>query len=230
MKASFWHACWERNSLGFHQKSIHPFLSQYLLPLIKPTAQTREPAKAPTVFVPLCGKSDDMLWLAEHFNVIGAELSDIACRDFFAEKSISVNPHLIVNPESKVEFKQYTHENITLWQGDFFKLDSEQLPNFNWIYDRAAIIALPESMQQNYASHLASFIDEHTYLFLISLEFPQDELTGPPFAIYEHDVERLFSGFNIECIAEHELVDKVFAQRQFDVSYLKEKVYLISKH
>ena len=229
MKASFWHACWERNSLGFHQKSIHPFLSQYLLPMITSQANLPETNKRQTVFVPLCGKSDDMVWLAEHFDVIGAELSDIACRDFFAEKNIAVNPNLITNDEPKGEFKQYSHQNITIWQGDFFKLSPEQLPRFDWIYDRAAIIALPQTMQQNYASHLATFISEHTQLFLISLEFPQEELEGPPFAIFEQDIKRLFPGFKVECIAEQALEDKTFAQRKFNVSYLKEKLYLITK-
>lgn len=229
MKASFWHACWERNSLGFHQKSIHPFLSQYLLPLITPKTFSDEPNKTQTVFVPLCGKSDDMVWLAEHFTVVGAELSDIACRDFFSEKNIAVNPKLITNAESEEEFKVYSHQSISIWQGDFFKLRANQLPSFDWIYDRAAIIALPSEMQQSYASHLTSFINEHTQLFLISLEFPQEELEGPPFAIFEQDIERLFSGFNVECIAEHDLDDKTFAQRTFNVSYLKEKLYLITK-
>lgn len=229
MKASFWHSCWERNSLGFHQQSIHPFLSQYLQPLILPTQQSSKAHKAQTVFVPLCGKSDDMVWLAEHFDVIGAELSDIACRDFFSEKNIVVTPNLITNPNSEGGFKQYSYQNITLWQGDFFKLSPEQLPSFDWIYDRAAIIALPQPMQQNYANHLASFINEHTQLFLISLEFPQEELEGPPFAIFEHDIARLFSGFNVQCVAEQNLDNKTFAQRKFNVSYLKEKLYLISK-
>jgi thiopurine S-methyltransferase len=63
----------------------------------------------------------------------------------------------------------------------------------------------------------------------VSLEFPPEELTGPPFAIFKSDVERLFSGCNIECIAERNLEDKVFAQRKFNVSYLKERLYLIKR-
>jgi thiopurine S-methyltransferase len=230
MKASFWHACWERNSLGFHQESIHPFLSQYLLPLITSKAHLDEPEKPQTVFVPLCGKSDDMVWLAEHFDVVGAELSDIACRDFFVEKNIAITPNVVNNVKSKGDFKQYTHGNITLFQGDFFKLYPNQLPVFDWVYDRAAIIALPSAMQQSYASHLSSFLGAHSQLFLISIEFPQEELAGPPFAIFKQDIERLFSGFKVKCIAEHELEDKTFAQRRFNVSHLKETLYLITKY
>jgi len=225
MNTSFWHACWERNSLGFHQKSIHPFLCQYLAPLIQQNNAINSPesTEASTVFVPLCGKSDDMTWLAEHFDVTGAELSDIACRDFFLEKSIEPKK------AKEGDFQKYSYENVALWQGDFFQLSTSQLPNFDWIYDRAAIIALPKEMQQAYAQHLSTFISENTTLFLITLEFPQEELSGPPFAIFENDIAELFKGFNVETIAEHKLEDKTFAQRTFDVSYLKEKLYLISR-
>ncbi len=215
MKASFWHACWERNSLGFHQTDYHPFLSQYLLPRITSTHQS--------VFVPLCGKSDDMVWLAEHFEVVGAELSEIACRDFFAEKQLTVTPAV------QGRFNCYQHQNLSLWQGDFFQLNAEQFKPFDWIYDRAAIIALPQEMQQTYVEHLSTFIGSDTILFLISVEFPQQEMSGPPFAIFSDDVARLFSGFDIQCLARHEIADKVFAQRTFDVSYLRETLYLIRR-
>lgn len=229
MKASFWYACWEKNSLGFHQTSVHPFLSQHLMPLISSNTEQCQTAKRKSVLVPLCGKSDDMVWLAEHFDVVGAELSDIACRDFFRDKNIAVMPTHINDNETKAPFKQYRFENISLWQGDFFKLSASQLPDFDWIYDRAAIIALPKTMQQAYVKHLTSFITQDSQLFLISLEFPQEELSGPPFALFEQDINHLFSGFNVKCIAEHELADKTFAQRTFNVSYLKEKLYLISR-
>lgn len=214
MKASFWHACWQKNSLGFHQKSIHPFLRQYLLPRLTQSDQS--------VFVPLCGKSDDMVWLADHMDVVGAELSEIACRDFFKDKQLPFDT------ETLKEFTKFSYKNISLFQGDFFELSAAQFSPFDWIYDRAAIIALPKSMQSRYVKHLASYLTGKTKLFLISLEFPQQELEGPPFALFEDDIRSLFAGFQIECVAEHELADKTFAQRTFDVSYLREKLYIIS--
>lgn len=221
MDAAFWHNCWQRSSLGFHQQSVHPFLSQVLKPRIK--------ASHSQVFVPLCGKSLDMVWLAEHFNVIGAELSDIACSDFFADKAIDYQI------TSQAPFQLYSFDNITLWQGDFFQLplannliDSEQT-FFDWIYDRAALIALPKAMQQLYVEKLTSYLAKDTKLLLVTLEFPEQELSGPPFPIFESDVKRLFNGFTIECLTSHELADKRFAQRTFNVSYLTERAYLISR-
>jgi len=219
MNESFWHQCWERNSLGFHQETVHPFLEQYLLPLLN----KNETAAQQHVFVPLCGKSLDMVWLAEYMKVTGAELSEIACRDFFSEKDLDYRQ------KSQLSFNIFSYENVELWQGDFFQLTQQDITKIDWVYDRAALIALPESMQQQYAHHLIRFLSDETTLFLVTLEFPSEEMSGPPFAIFENDVARLFSGCNIECIAERNLEDKVFAQRKFNVSYLKERLYLIKR-
>jgi len=223
MKESFWHACWEKSRIGFHQKSIHPFLSQYLQPLLEEEQNVDNEERKLTVFVPLCGKSDDMVWLAERMQVVGAELSDIACRDFFTEKNI------LAEQSECGAFQKYSHKNIDLWQGDFFQLAAEKFPSFDWIYDRAALIALPASLQQRYAEHLMTYLDDSTTLFLISLEFPPAEIAGPPFAVFSDVIESLFNHCHVECIAEHELEDKKFAQRTFKVSKLVERLYLIKK-
>ncbi|WP_286261682.1 thiopurine S-methyltransferase [Thalassotalea atypica] len=215
MDASFWHRCWERNSLGFHQGSVHPFLTETLDPLFDEKSQR--------VFVPLCGKSLDMFWLAERMDVVGSELSKIACHDFFTEQNIAYET------TKSGDLVKYSFDNISLWQGDFFKLPAEQFPAFDWIYDRAAIIALPQELQEKYVAHLSSFVGKGTKLALISLEFPEHELTGPPFPVTEKQVNELFSEFKVDCIASKELPDRQFAQRVFDVSYLKERLYIIER-
>jgi len=230
MKASFWHKCWERNSLGFHQEQVHPFLSQYLLPLMN--KQDKH------VFVPLCGKSLDMFWFAQYMQVSGSELSDIACRDFFVDANIDAQTITYQSNHEAEPFTQFSFDNITLWQGDFFKLNAKELAlnkesPVNWIYDRAALIALPLEMREAYIEHLVSFIGAETKLFLISIEFPQEEMSGPPFSVTQQDVSELFlladKTCNIECISTRELENKRFGQRKFDVSYLRERLYIITK-
>jgi len=229
MKTSFWHKCWEHNSIGFHQDQVHPFLSQYLTPLISEQDKL--------VFVPFCGKSLDMHWLAKYMKVSGSELSDIACRDFFIDANIDNQIKVYQECQSDVKFQQFYSNNITLWQGDFFKLNaqhitSEHLKSIDWIYDRAALIALPIEMQQGYVDHLVSFIGQGTKLFLISVEFPNQEMSGPPFPITKQDISRLFLSANIrceiKCIASRDLADKRFAQRHFEVSHLVERLYMVT--
>lgn len=163
-----------------------------------------------------------MAYLAQFIQVTGSELSDIACRDFFIENNIDYQKHKVAC------FQQYHGSHLSLFQGDFFQLNKEIINNPDWIYDRAALIALPESMQKQYVEHLKHFFSSHTRLFLVTLEFPEEQLIGPPFPITASRVETLFTGFDIRSVATNELEDKQFAQRQFDVDYLREKLYIIT--
>ena len=214
MENSFWHKCWERNMLGFHQHDVHPLLSQYFEKMLVSTDKH--------VFVPLCGKTLDMIYLARFMKVTGNELSAIACRDFFVENNLAFQQQTLG------EYEHYNCQELTLLQGDYFKLSADFIDNVDWIYDRAALIALPKTMQQQYVEHLKSFFSSQTRMFLVTVEFPQAQLSGPPFAVTETDVNSLFSDFNVEYIATHEIKDKQFAQRQFEVDYLLEKLYIIT--
>lgn len=215
MDASFWHRCWENNTIGFHQDTVHPFLTDVLADKLVSSDDR--------VFVPLCGKSLDMFWLAERLEVVGSEISEIACRDFFADKRIDCTP------VKKGEHTCYQVDNISLWQGDFFTLEPNVFGPFDWIYDRAAIIALPLALREKYVKQLSLYIADHTKLLLISLEFPESELSGPPFPVFESDIKQLFKGFKVNIVAERKLSNKQFAQRTFDVSYLTERVYIIQR-
>ena len=201
--------------LGFHQHDVHPFLSQYFEKMLIATDKH--------VFVPLCGKTLDMSYLARFMKVTGNELSAIACRDFFEENN------LVFRQQKLGDFEHYTCQELTLLQGDYFKLSADVVDNVDWIYDRAALIALPKAMQQQYVEHLKTFFSLQTRMFLVTVEFPQAQLSGPPFAVTETDVNSLFSDFNVEYITTHEIKDKQFAQRQFEVDYLLEKLYIISR-
>jgi len=82
MQADFWQKRWERDQIGFHLAEVNPYLQQYW-PALGLAAQTR-------VLVPLCGKSLDLIWLADQgFEVLGIELAEKAVEDFFVSTSCS---------------------------------------------------------------------------------------------------------------------------------------------
>lgn len=240
MEHDFWHGVWERDSIGFHQDDIHPFLTNHFPQLfnrfaseqvgidtevskstVRPKNTVRPMNDAPKVFVPLCGKSSDMLFLANKLNVVGSELSPIACRDFFEDNELSYN-HFEQSP-----FQYYQNDDINLIQGDFFALSSEQLGSVNWIYDRAALIALPPEMRTHYLSKLKSLMGEGTKLFLVTLEYPQSEMQGPPFAVMETEVQAAFNDFTVEKITDNDITGKFFGSRTFKLSSAVERLYLI---
>lgn len=222
MDPEFWLNCWQKDHIGFHQLQTDVLLAQHFSHLVKEDDKH--------VLVPLCGKSQDMFFLARQMRVTGAELSEIACADFFNDSGLSYTR----SPQG--DFQQFSFANINLWQGDFFKLQPTMLSPIDWIYDRAALFALPKTMQIRYVRHLLSFMRPNTRLLLIALEFAEHELTGPPFPLCEPDIKALFSAenspdasdYNIQCLASRVLSDKQFGQRIFNVSQLVERLYLIT--
>ncbi|TRX56407.1 thiopurine S-methyltransferase [Thalassomonas sp. M1454] len=213
MKQDFWHQCWENTHIGFHQDELQPLLIEYFPQFIE--------AEDSRVFVPCCGKSSDLLYFSKRFKVIGNELSAIACRDFFHDN------HLIPNIKQTLRFNVFEQGNISLYQGDFFSLKSDSFKPFDWIYDRAALIAFPEDMRSQYVAHLKSFIQSNTRVFLLTLEFPQGEIIGPPFSVTQSEVEGLFQGYEITKVATRDLTGQKFARRSLPVSKLVESLYII---
>lgn len=183
MEHAFWHARWDEGRIGFHQSDINAWLLRYWPPLqLAPSAR---------VLVPLCGKSRDMLWLREQgHTVVGVELSDLACRDFFSENGARITP--IAVPEGHTRER----DGITLWCADFFELGQQQWGEVAAVYDRAALIALPPAQRRAYASHLREQLETGVVILLVTLEFSGSE--GPPFSVPEAEVRQLFEpGFTV---------------------------------
>jgi thiopurine S-methyltransferase len=120
--------------------------------------------------------------------VTGVELSDIAVRDFFNEQGISASRR------EEGAFQILEGEGITLLGGDFFALDKGRLENAAAVYDRAALIALPDEMRARYVHHLLSLLAPEVPILLLTFEYPADEIDGPPFSVDEAQVRELFAG------------------------------------
>jgi thiopurine S-methyltransferase len=181
MDADFWLTRWEKREIGFHQVEINRFLEQYWPSL--------ELARGSTVFVPLCGKSRDMRWLAQRgHHVLGVELSEAAVQDFF--KEWEVQPKV----DQLGSFRRYSAENIELLVGDFFALTVEDMQEVSGVYDRAALVALPPDMRGDYVNLLAKILPAKAQILLITFEYRLGAREGPPFSIDIDAVKNLFEG------------------------------------
>lgn len=179
MDADFWHNRWQEGRIGFHQSDVNEFLKCWWSSLKLPVKST--------VFVPLCGKSKDMLWLAaQGHRVIGVELSEIAARDFFAEQN--VQPDI----EQAGDFVRYSANGVTIWCGDFFDLKPTDLEGVAAVFDRAALIALPKNMRLRYAEHLRALLPVGCQLLLVGMEYDESRLSGPPFNVPWAEISALF--------------------------------------
>ena len=180
MDASFWHQRWEKNEIAFHESAANPLLVKYFKDLCL--------AKGSRVFVPLCGKTLDIGWLlSSGYRVAGAELSETAIKQLFIE--LGVEPAI-----SEVDqVKRYSATHIDIFAGDIFHLSGKILGPVDAIYDRAALVALPEQMRNRYAAHLMEITDTAPQL-LICYQYDQALVDGPPFSISNEEVNRHYRG------------------------------------
>ncbi len=215
MEKDFWLERWEKKETGFHQEDFNPHLQKFWKELRIP--------QGCEVFVPLCGKSLDLLWLRNaHHRVLGVEISSLAVRSFFEENGMRpAHGHI-----GKFEFCEA--EGIGILCGDFFDLEEEDLARVGAVYDRASLIALPPEMRERYAEHLAKILPVGTRILLIALEYDQSEMSGPPFSVSEEEVEALFGGFSeVKKIASIDALEANPRFRMRGATRLLENVFLL---
>jgi thiopurine S-methyltransferase len=184
MHPDFWLDRWRNGQTGFHQASVDGDLVRHWRTLALP--------KSSGVFVPLCGKSLDLLWLRDQgHKVVGTELSDIALQAFFAENGIAARRRRVPG------FDLYEAANLHLLRGDFFDLTPQLLGNVAAVYDRASLVSWTPELRTRYVEHLTALTGAGTETLLVTLEYPQAETPGPPFSVEAEEVRRLYSPHHV---------------------------------
>ncbi|MHA3103160.1 thiopurine S-methyltransferase [Acinetobacter sp. ANC 3791] len=185
MQEQFWLDKWKNNQIGFHQHQVNEFLAKYIDKLSL--------QKNDRIFVPLCGKSLDIHWLLDQgLRVVAIELSELAVEELI--KTLNLPFEEIQNQR----LRHFHHPQIDIFNGDIFQLTKPLLGDVDAIYDRAALVALPENMRVEYAQHLKEITNNAPQL-LISYEYDQDAFSGPPFSIPETKIKGLYDDvYNIE--------------------------------
>ncbi|MCW8886547.1 MAG: thiopurine S-methyltransferase [Motiliproteus sp.] len=213
MEADFWHQRWQDNEIGFHQSDINPFLLRHW-----PTLPLPEDAK---VLVPLCGKSKDMLWLLEQgVQVTGIELSKVAVKAFAEENQLPMSC------QEDNSFTRWSLPGLELLAGDFFSYQVDDEKPISVVYDRAALIALPKPMRQQYSEHIAQLLSPGGQILLLTMEYPQSAMSGPPFSVEQAEVEHLYgSSFDIELLERADVLEDNLRFKERGVNSLIEKVY-----
>jgi len=181
MDKTFWQNKWEENQIGFHLSEFNELLLAHI--------EKFKLKKDSTIFVPLCGKSIDLIYLAKlGCRVIGIELSEIAVNAFFMENKLDFEKRL------EGGHIRYICKNlkIEILQGDFFELNSELIGPIDFIYDRASLIALPEEMRTRYSKIIEKISQTNTQILLITTEYDHPTLIGPPFSVKEEEVFKLY--------------------------------------
>lgn len=206
MDSDFWHARWGEGRIGFHEGKPNAHLVKHLGVL----------KGAQRVLVPLCGKAEDLAFLAaQGHGVVGLELVESAVKAFFDERGVTpeVSRH---GP-----YARYVAANITVLAGDFFASTLALLGAIDAVYDRAAVIALPGTMRADYVKHLRALLPPGARGLVVTVEYPQEKMDGPPFCVPEAELRAHYAGLSIERI------DEVVAQLPRLAGASTEKVFRV---
>lgn len=216
MQAEFWLERWERGEIGFHLDDINPYLRQFWPQLQVPIGSR--------VLVPLCGKSLDMLWLRDHgYRVVGVELSQLAVEAFFREAG------LVPAIRQSGDFLHYSAGDIEVFCGDFFALTAADVPGLAAVYDRASLIALPPELRTLYARHLSVLLPRDAISLLITMDYSQQQMQGPPFAVAETEVHQLYAGLaEVQALAVFDVLAVNERFRQRGLTRMHEHVYRLA--
>ena len=209
---AFWQHRWATEHIGWHRAVHNDQMVEHW-----PSIGAPEGCE---VLVPLCGKSLDMHWLAgQGHSVVGLELVEQGVKAFFDEAGLS--------PERTEHADHVRHSSgpFTLLQGDALGLAPGTVQADAW-YDRAAMIALPDTMREAYVEQLRQQTKSGAVGLLITFAYPQEEMDGPPFALHDEDVQRFFAeGFDVECLERLVLDD----ERERGLSSITSSVFKLTR-
>lgn len=215
MEPEFWHQRWQNGQIGFHLDEVNPVLARHFAPRFEHLRGSR-------VFVPLSGKSLDQLWLVEAgFDVVSVEVSPLAVKAFFEENGLSPTQ------SREPSFERCSVPQLDVICGDFFELTADDIGDIAVVYDRASLIALPPEMRIDYARQLRSLTQSP--VLLVTLFYPQEQMSGPPFAVSEDEVRQLYEQhYVVDLLQRRDVLEAEPRFRDKGVTAMEECVYLLT--
>jgi thiopurine S-methyltransferase len=217
VQPEFWQERWRTAQIGFHQPAVDRHLRAYW-PTLKLAAHS-------PVFVPLCGKSLDLLWLRDQgHRVTGIELSQVAVEAFCMEHGIPARRH------SLGDFDGFETERLTLLRGDFFKLTPALLGEVSAVYDRASLISWSPALRASYVERMTTLSRRGTQTLLIAVEYPQAQMSGPPFSVTRDDIDGLYTDHHsIELLGRHAILHLEPRLKARGLTELSEACYRLTR-
>lgn len=221
MKQDFWLKAWEEDRTGFHQDQANKRLVSFWPKLGIPAGAE--------VFVPLAGKSLDMLWLhGQGHRVFGVELSIKAVEAFFAENSLAHTRHESIKG---IEFRgSGAAEGLRVLAGDFFKLGPHDLASVGGFYDRASLIAMNDGMRADYAAQLTALMPKAATGLLLTIDYDPERMDGPPFPVPDKVTRALLGeAFEIEELERYSGPERLGNLKERGLDTLMEHVYRLTR-
>lgn len=202
-----WFDRWNSNQLGWHLKSVNPALLKYLPDVL---GRLKKDVNI-SVFVPLCGKTLDMVYLATTLSakVVGVEGVPKAIDEFIIENpSLQIIKPTLGERNEPPKFSRYLGTNIELLTGDFFKLLPEDVSSiastaaqgepqlFDLVWDRGSMVAIEPKLRDTYVKVLSRLVRPGGIILLSAFDrrsgTEEAKKGGPPFSLNETQIRELY--------------------------------------
>lgn len=223
MHSDFWHDKWEKMEIGFHLREVNKILLKYW--------PTMTVAAGASVLVPLCGKTLDLVWLrSQGYRVVGVELSEIALDELAQmlrdELGLTIEKSRLALQGQDAAV--YRGDGVLLVAGDFFAVTPDLTGPIDAVYDRAALVALPEAMRADYCRHLRLLSAQAPQL-LVTFHYDQSVISGPPFAVVDEEVRQHYAGaYQVALLDDREIIDQEPGFRSRGLTSFRQLVYRLN--
>jgi len=127
-------------------------------------------------------------------------------------------------------FDVYEADGFTLYRGDYFKLTPALLGGVSAVYDRAALISWAPAARASYVEHFTSLTRPGTPTLLIAVEYPPEQMKGPPFPLTRDAIESLYARhYSIEELGRHEILELEPRLKARGLTELREVCYRMTR-
>ncbi|XP_065180789.1 thiopurine S-methyltransferase-like [Sycon ciliatum] len=208
-----WNARWhDAERTTWHCAAVNEHLIKYYDRLLEGANAHR---KQLNVFVPLCGKTVDMMWLKERgHHILGVELVRKALDDFVSENKLPSTVSSVKNGDGEelTLIKAGEKSSISLFPSDLFNVDCVALGQVDAVWDRGSYVALEAEFRPRYADYMASVVKPGGRLLMETYDYVQAEHPGPPFSTPNDEIVAAFgSNFTVEFLMKEDIL-KLFQE------------------
>ena len=187
LTAEDWNFRWKQNHIGFHLASVDPSLIKYEHVLLGQNNR---------VFLPLCGKSKDLVYLADKgHDVRGCEFVEKAVKDFFSENGLGYTRMVKTLDTGSINEYKATSKQITIYQGDFFALSSHSVGKFDAIWDRASLTAIHPKRRSEYAKKILDLLSANGKFLTNAFYMTGVQYSGPPYSVSLDDIKEMYEKY-----------------------------------
>ena len=177
MPLDFWSQVWQEGTIRFHQKDYNSQMISFFKDM---------DLKGKSVFIPLAGKTKDILFFLEKRSFVTAiEFVESAIIDFFKENNIHYTK----------KDSTYFAPNLTFHCMDYFKF--EVSAPFDVLYDRASQVVFNSELRPAYYDHMKTLISPQTIVLLAAIDHSGPSDYGPPYKISPAEVTEAYKKMNI---------------------------------